>query len=246
MKKLFFKGKAIELNVVNVSDDEFESINDGEVDVEEIRDEMDVIYTLYNIIPEEGEFLDEDDNPVEIDTTTLYGSNIGEPLGDLYNYTYDDLSWGFESHIEDEGEKVEEAQVKLVENKQFIDEDGELILVDSEIKKLFQRRMATSTDLYDVEQLVSVVSTEEGYWEIEIPEGFDLSKRITICTHEIEHKGIEAGLIILQYNNGKLLTDELVIELDSSETEETEVFSMTEIEYDGTRLMSEEIDEIYL
>lgn len=243
MKNLHFKGYAVELTVVHVNDEEFDSIQNEEVDSYEVRDEMNAIHSLYNILPEEGTFFDENDNEVEVRFVTLYVSNIGEPSGKLYDISFDDLAdGGFAEHID--LKEWDGIQSKLINAKQFVkDEDDQVVLSDHDIKETLEREIC-GNDLEDIEILVSVVSVEKGYWEIEIPEGFDLNKPITIGTHEIEYSGHQVGAFIMQYNNEKLLLDTLTSELDSSDTKSTVIFGMTDIEYDEGRLMSDEIDEI--
>lgn len=245
MKKLYFRGKAVELTVVNVDDEELERINEASVEVDEIRDEMNQVYSLYNILPEEGTFVDENDEEVAIEFVTIYASNIGEPLGKLYDYTFDDLAEGFAAHIDIE--EWDSVQSKLVEKKHFVDNDGEVVLSDAKIKETFTNAFCAE-DLEDINQLVSVISVEDGVWEIELPEEFDTDQPVAIGTHEIEYNGFQIGAFVMQYNNEKLLLDELTSELESSDTEGTEVLVMTEIEYneEAGRLMSEEIEEASL
>lgn len=245
MKNLHFKGYAVELTVVHINDEELDSIHNGEVDSHDVRDEMKAIHSFYNILPEEGTFFDENDNEVKVNFVTLRCSNIGEPTGKLYPTGFDDIADGFLEHV-DSSEEWDEIQTKLINAKQFVkDENDQAVLSDPDIEKTIKREIFRN-DLEDIEILVSVVSVEKGYWEIEIPEGFDLNKPITIGTHEIEYSGHQVGVFIMQYNNEKLLFDSLTSELESSgsETKSTVIFAMTDIEYDNGSLVSREINEI--
>lgn len=242
MKSLYFKGYAAEVTVVNVDEEEFDSIQNEEVDSYEVRDEMNAIHPLYNILVEEGTFLDENDNEVEVNFIPLYCSNIGEPIENLYPLSFDELAEGFLADVDIE--EWDEIQTKLINAKQFVkNEDDEIVLSDPDIKKTMQNMMCVD-DLEGIETLVSVVSIEKGYWEIEIPEGFDLNKPIAIGTYEIEYSGQQIGAIIMQYNNEKLLLETLINDVDTSQTKSTVILTMTDIEYNEGRLMSDELDEI--
>jgi hypothetical protein len=256
MKSLHFKGHAVELTIVHVNDEELDSIHNGEVDSHEVRDEMNAIHSLYNILPEEGIFFDENDNEVEVNFVTLYCSKIGEPFEKVSELLFDDMA-GFLADfgviygdamaiaMAQEGGIGVEIQAKLINAKQFLDndEDDDIVLSDPDIEKTIER-VICGKDLEDIEILVSVISVEKGYWKIEIPEGFDLNKPITIGTYEIECSGQQVGAFIMQYNNEKILLDTLTSELDSSETKSTVIVAMTDIEYDKGFLESVEINEI--
>jgi hypothetical protein len=244
MKKLYFKGQLIELNVSSIDEGILDGIRDGEYDSYDVRDEMPNIYMKYNVSLDNGVFLDEDDNIVDINYITMYASNIGEPLL-KFDSSYLDVGGLIEaiasSYSEDEFDKIYD---ELDDSEQFQNDK----CLDSNIIEMFNSEFAMHEDDASeyFEVLASVKSTEKGFTEIVIPEEFDTSLPMTIATHEIEITGEQMGVLIMQYNKGKLLVSPIEVELESSETISTEIYYMSDIEDNGEgRLCSDDFEEIY-
>jgi hypothetical protein len=242
-KKLYFKGHLIELNVSSIDEDSLEGIRDGDYDSYDVRDEMPNIYMKYNVSLDNGVFLDEDDNVVKVNYITMYASNIGEPLLKFDSSSLDVgglIETIASSYSEDEFDKIFDA---LDDSEQFKSDR----CLDSNIIEIFNAEFAMHKDdaSDEFEVLASVKTTEKGFAEIVIPEGFDTKLPMSIATHEIEFTGEQMGLLIMQYNNGKLLVSPLEVELESSDTISTEIYYMEDIEDNGCgRLCSDNFDEI--
>lgn len=238
MKKLYFKGSLIELNVSSIDEDDLEGFREGDYDSDDIRDgDMENIFNQYNVELESGIFKDEDDNIVDIKFIPIYCSNIGEPLLELKELWSDDIIETIsDSYGEDGFDTVYE---ELSNNGQF--KDGTFI--DPVLLETFRDMISVNEGEPDI--LVSSKSIEDGDGEIIIPDEFDKSKPICIGTHEIEFTGDQIGTVIMQYNNGKLLVRPLEFELESSTTEYTDIYYMVGIEVNSNgRIMSEDFDQI--
>lgn len=240
MKKLEFKGNVIELNVCLASYDELESIKDGDYDSDYIRDEMGGnIFTQYNIeLTSGGVFIDDNNNIIKLKHLPIYCSNIGEPLLSLNEI---DTLGIIEAISELYGDDFDSVYDKISNNGQF----ENMKCIDNDLLEIFRRAISVNVDGSDIENLVSVKNIENGIFDIIIPEGFDINLPMCIGTHEIEFTGEQIGTVIMQYNNGKILASQLEIELDSSTTESSSIYVMTELEVDDDgRIMSDEFDEI--
>jgi len=245
MGQLNYEGRIAELNVSSVTEDELEGIRDGDFESDEIRDEMNNIHMCYNVIMDEGKFLDENDDEVEINYSTIYCSNIGEPLLRC-------SQWGFDMVIEmvsdAYGEDGFDAVYDTLKGNGQFDED--LNVIDEDIIEKLNRFFTvygSSEDEDDeefIENVASVISTEKGDLSIEIPDSFDMSKPITIGTHEVEMNGYQIGVFIMQFNNGKLLFEQIDPELDSSTTKGTDIYYMANVEDDDGRMLSDDFDEV--
>ena len=241
MGKIYFSGRIAELNVSSINDEELELIQDGECDSDVVRDEMTNIFMCYNAIVGEGEFIDEEDDEIDVDFMPIYCSNIGEPALDTTTFYGEDIIDHFADVLG--GDSYDEFFEKLKNNGQF-NEDMEII--DPELVSVLKSAYSVhGEDSEDIEHLASVVSIEKGDLYYDVSEEIDVEDHFLIGTHEIEDTGTQIAVIIIQCVDGKIKMEELEPELDSSSTQYTTVYYMNDVSTEeGHRFTFEDYGEV--